>query len=86
MLSLDSIQKEVTPIAKTDRCVVRNQAYRRAEFSIRERHNERKNERYNNGDIIPERSPLNIQFKSCADTYEQQFPEWWRAAQSPCAD
>jgi len=73
MLSLDSIQKEVTPIAKTDRCVVRNAAYRRGEFSIRERHNERKNESYHNGDIIPERSPLNIQFKTCAGTYEQQF-------------
>jgi len=30
-------------IAKVNRCVVRNQAYRRGEFSIRERHNERKN-------------------------------------------
>ena len=60
-------------MAKTDRYVVRNAAYRCAEFSIRERHNERKNESYHNGDIIPERSPINIQFKTCAETYEQQF-------------
>ena len=47
-------------IAKTDRCVVRNQAYRRAEISIRERHNERKNMDYQNPDIITERSHLNV--------------------------
>jgi len=53
---------------------VRNAAYRRAEFSIRERHNERENESYGNGDILPERSSLNVHFKTCAaDTYEQEF-------------
>jgi hypothetical protein len=46
-------RKEETAIAKTDRCVVRNQAYRRGEFNIRERHNERKNVSYGNGDILP---------------------------------
>jgi len=60
-------------IAKTNRCVVRNQAYRRGEFNIRERHNERKNESYGNGDILPERSNLNVHFKSCPSTYEQEF-------------
>jgi len=67
------IRKELTAIAKTDRCVVRNQAYRRGEFNIRERHNERKNESYGNGDILPERSDLNVRFKSCNGTYEQEF-------------
>ena len=53
---------------------MRNAAYRRAEFSIRERHNERENESYGNGDILPERSSLNVHFKTCAaDTYEQEF-------------
>ena len=64
----------VKTIAKTDRCVVRNQAYSKSSFSIRERHNERKNEAYGNGDILPERSALNVHFKSCgAETYEQVF-------------
>ena len=68
-----SCRKGGNIIAKTDKCVVRNQAYRKAEFSIRERHNERKNESYGNGDILPERSSLNIQFKQCDGTYEQAF-------------
>ncbi len=65
--------KGVITITKTNRCVVRNDAYRRAGFSIRERHNERKNISYGNGDILPERSHLNVIFKSCAGTYEQEF-------------
>lgn len=60
-------------MAKIDRTVVRNQAYRASGFSIRERHNERKNECYGNGDIMPERSPLNIHFKQSGATYEQTF-------------
>ena len=58
---------------KTDRCVVRNQAYPKSSFGIRERHNERMNEAYGNGDILPERSCLNVHFKTCAGTYEQEF-------------
>ncbi len=58
---------------KIDKCVVRNEAYRCKEFNIRERHNERKNEHYGNGDIIPERAHLNFHFKHCEGTYEQQF-------------
>lgn len=58
---------------KTDKSVVRNKAYRSGEFNIRERHNERKNESYGNGDIIPERSHLNVHFNQCASTYEQAF-------------
>ena len=56
-----------------NRCVVRNQAYRCGEFSIRERHNERKNMDYQNPDIILDRSHLNVHFKSCDGTYEQEF-------------
>jgi hypothetical protein len=65
--------KGVVAIAKTNRCVVRNQAYRRDGFSLRERHNERKNVDYQNGDIVSERSVLNVFFKSCAGTVEQEF-------------
>jgi len=60
-------------MSKVDRCVVRNNAYRRGEFNIRERHNERKNESYGNGDIIKERQNYNIHFKTCSGTYEQEF-------------
>lgn len=58
---------------KVDRTVVRNQAYRKAGISIRERHNERRNAHYSNPDIVPERSNLNIHFKQCEGTYAQAF-------------
>ena len=64
---------------KIDRTVVRNQAYQSGAFNVRERHNERKNECYGNGDIIPERSNLNIHFKQLLnpdgtpETYEAAF-------------
>lgn len=60
-------------LGKTHRTVVRNTAYRKSEFSIRERHNERKNEVYSNPDIVPGRSGLNIHFKQCEGTYAQMF-------------
>jgi len=68
-----SYRRDNQIIAKIDRCVVRNQAYRRGEFNIRERHNERKNVSYGNGDIMLERSSLNVHFKPCQGTYEQAF-------------
>jgi len=60
-------------MSKVDRSVVRNQAYRKSEFNIRERHNERKNESYGNGDILPERFEYNVHYKTCDGTYEQEF-------------
>jgi hypothetical protein len=48
---------------KTNFTVVRNQGYTRAGFAVRERHNERKNEVYGNGDIVLERSALNVHFR-----------------------
>jgi len=60
-------------MSKTNRSVVRNTAYKKSEFSIRERHNERKNESYFNGDIMPDRAHLNVHFKSCNGTYEEAF-------------
>ena len=53
--------------------MVRNNAYPRSNFSIRERHNERKNKVYSNPDIIMERSHLNIHCKACDSTYTQAF-------------
>jgi len=59
--------------------VVRNQAYGAGGFNVRERHNERKNERYGNGDIDPARADMNIHFRrvlapdGTPETYEQTF-------------
>ena len=36
-------------------------------------HNERQKESYSNPDIIPERTPMNMHFKSPAGTYEETF-------------
>ena len=56
---------------KVDRTVVRNQPYKRGGIGIRERHNERKNEKYANPDIEPERFHLNVHFRKCETTYEK---------------
>ena len=64
---------------KANRTVVRNAAYRSGEFNVRERHNERKNESYMNGDIDPARANMNIHFKQVLtptgelETYSQTF-------------
>jgi hypothetical protein len=60
-------------MTKIDRTVVRNKAYPRSNFSIRERHNERKNEVYSNPDIVQDRSHCNIRYKGCDGTYAQAF-------------
>lgn len=60
-------------IARKDCTVVRNSSYKKNNFALRERHNERKNEEYANPDIIPERSKLNVHFKRCEGTYVQAF-------------
>jgi len=65
--------------AKIDRTVVRNAGYKSGEFNLRERHNERKNESYHNGDIDISRADMNIHFKKnyapdgSPETYEQTF-------------
>lgn len=60
---------------KTDRSVVRNVAYIRNKVTNIERHNERKNQNYNNGDVQRKRSGLNIYFKKCEGGYLQTFDE-----------
>ena len=60
-------------MAKTDRCVVRNEAYRKSSIGIRERHNERKNQGYSNPDIVQDRSDLNVHFKICEGGYAETF-------------
>lgn len=54
--------------------MVRNERYRKNAISVRERHNERKNEVYSNPDVLLEYSHNNVTFKACeAATYAQQF-------------
>ena len=58
---------------KVDRSIVRNEAYQKKSVSIRERHNERKNQGYSNPDIVTDRSHLNIHFKTCESSYAETF-------------
>ena len=59
--------------------VVRNQACQPSSFNVRERHNERKNEEYFNGDVQLERSHLNVHYRRCLredgtpETYQETF-------------
>ena len=56
-----------------NKCVVRNVAYSRAKVGNMERHNERKNENYGNGDVQLDRAALNVHFKECQGGYLQAF-------------
>lgn len=56
-----------------NKCVVRNQQYRRGGLNKRERHNERKNADYMNDDIVKGRAALNVHFKEPAGGYEATF-------------
>jgi len=58
---------------KINRSVVRNKAYSREKAANQERHNERKNEHYGNGDIDLNRSEYNVHFKEYQGGYLQQF-------------
>jgi uncharacterized coiled-coil DUF342 family protein len=59
--------------------VVRNQACQVSSFSVRERHNERKNDEYYNGDVQLDRAHLNVHFRRCfkedgsPETYHETF-------------
>ena len=57
----------------TNRTVARNGTYTRLQVGNIERHNERKNELYQNTDIQLERSGLNIYFKKPMDGYLATF-------------
>ena len=60
-------------MSKVNQTVVRNAAYTRGGVSVRERHNERKNEAYANADVCLERSSFNVHYKSCEGTYIEAF-------------
>ena len=56
-----------------DRATVRNQPRTESTIADAEAHNERQKTSYRNEDIIPERSPLNIHFKTPTGSYTQMF-------------
>ena len=60
-------------MSKVNRTIVRNQAYSRGKVVNQERHNERKNEHYGNGDVDLSRKHLNVHYKTCDLPYLQQF-------------
>lgn len=64
---------------KIDRSIVRNEAYQKKSVSIRERHNERKNQGYSNPDIVTDRSHLNVHFKACGGSYAETFDKMLEA-------
>ena len=45
--------------------VVRNKAYQPVSFNTVERHNERKNDEYYNGDVELDRAHLNVHYRRC---------------------
>jgi hypothetical protein len=59
--------------------VVRNRAYQTVSFNTVERHNERKNEEYFNGDVVTDRAHLNVHYRRCfkedgtPETYQETF-------------
>ena len=56
-----------------DKTVVRNAQYRRGGLKVRQRHNERQNADYMNGDIVKARAAYNVHFKQAGGSYEQMF-------------
>lgn len=52
---------------KVDMSCARVQQYQSSDIGPAERHNERKNESYDNINVVPERIPMNIHFKSPGD-------------------
>ena len=59
--------------------VVRNKAYQPVSFNTVERHNERKNDEYYNGDVELDRAHLNVHYRRCLredgtpETYQETF-------------
>ena len=56
-----------------DRTTVRNQPRTENNIADAEAHNERQKTCYRNEDIVPERSHLNIHFKTPSGSYQEMF-------------
>ena len=56
-----------------DRTTVRNQPRTESNIADAEAHNERQKACYRNEDIVPERSHMNIHFKTPSGSYQEMF-------------
>ena len=72
-------QRKETPMARNDgidRTVARNQDLGNpADVAKVQEHNEREKDSYSNQDIVPERTALNVHFKSPTDDYVKMFEQ-----------
>ncbi|MCD7805476.1 MAG: plasmid recombination protein, partial [Oscillospiraceae bacterium] len=57
------------------RTTVRNANLTKNQIGNVQRHNEREKESYVNQDIVPERTPLNVHFKTPSGSYQEIFDE-----------
>jgi hypothetical protein len=60
-------------MSKVHRSVVRNRSYTRSQVENIERHNERSNKYYGNGDVDLTRTSMNVHFKQAEGSYLQAF-------------
>ena len=58
-----------------DRTNARNMRLTAAKITNAQQHNEREKESYVNQDIVPERSDLNVHFKTPTDEYAKMFEQ-----------
>ena len=56
-----------------DRVSARNKPLKGDDVSNAQQHNEREKDSYSNQDIVPERTSMNIHFKTPDGSYEQVF-------------
>ena len=58
-----------------DRTIARNQNLTASKITNAQRHNEREKESYTNPDIVPERLPYNVHFKTPTGSYAEMFEQ-----------
>ena len=58
-----------------DRTVARNVNLTASQIANAQRHNEREKESYTNPDIVPERTPMSVHFKSPTGSYTEMFAQ-----------
>ena len=58
-----------------DRTIARNVNLTASKIANAQRHNEREKESYTNPDIVPERLPYNVHYKSPTGSYSEMFEQ-----------
>ena len=77
-------QKSMARNDGIDRTLARNQDLETPDDVTKvQEHNEREKDRYSNVDIVPERTALNVHFKSPTDDYVKCLSRWSRTRSSP---